>query len=556
MISRPTMINRRPEMIIRPDATRNETCTSILRVSRRRTRATTGTGPSALASFLLLAASVSAFVPQSCRRPTVPFGILRPVPPAHTPIFSTPPDVDGPLGSNGKRQKIKRALRRAAEKVGLKGGVGPEVKALLEAYEAAAEAAPRPDLIGRVLEDAAAGVAGAVSDGVASYREGSQGSRTDTEEVVAVAPVEVALEETVPSQENVATSAPLVVAVEKAVEDTVEETVEEAVEEAVNEIVEEAVEEANDVGPSTSVDFTDTGEGVYRAELEKLSYEDIDYQRLIEEAGEFMEAPFLGEDQCLVPGEAVVRIEEAPGNARRIFAGIDIRTDVDTIWKLLTDYENLQKCVPNLVTNEVMQLYDGEEGGDTADAASLPPADRARLATRRMRGSKLKQVGGAKVIGITFSARTTLEVREWPTGLPSYCMFDPLHHRVGGQMENASGRMRKASKGNKTPLERYVFPRPFAVNSLPTKDITMQSVEDDDGEFRMYQGVWRMQPLPGCTNGEGDPAMRLTYAVEVAPRPYLPVRLIENRIALDLCSNLRAIRDYIASEEFALERTA
>jgi len=326
----------------------------------------------------------------------------------------------------------------------------------------------------------------------------------------------------------------------------VEETVEEIVE-----IVEKAVEEADDVGPSTSVDFTDTGEGVYRAELENLSYEDVDYQRLIEEAGEFMEAPFLGEDQCLVPGEAVVRIEEAPGNARRIFAGIDIRSDVDTIWKLLTDYENLQKCVPNLVTNEVMQLYDGEEGSDTADAPSLPPADRARLASRRMRGSKLKQVGGAKMIGITFSARTTLEVREWPTGLPSYCMFDPLHHRVGGEMENASGRMRKASKGNKTPLERYVFPRPFAVNSLPTKDITMQSVEDDDGEFRMYQGVWRMQPLPGCTDGAGDPAMRLTYAVEVAPRPYLPVRIIENRIALDLCSNLRAIRDYIASEEFA-----
>jgi len=76
-----------------------------------------------------------------------------------------------------------------------------------------------------------------------------------------------------------------------------------------------------------------------------------------------------------------------------------------------------------------------------------------------------------------------------PTGLPSYCMFDPLHHRVRGEMENASGRMRKASKGNKKPLERYVFPRPFAVNSLPTKDITMQSVEDNDGEFQMYQGV-------------------------------------------------------------------
>lgn len=44
----------------------------------------------------------------------------------------------------------------------------------------------------------------------------------------------------------------------------------------------------------------------------------------------------------------------------------------------------------------------------------------------------------------------------------------------------------------------------------------MQSVEDDDGEFRMYQGVWRLQPLPGCApkSSRGLSAMRLTYAVE------------------------------------------
>jgi len=65
-----------------------------------------------------------------------------------------------------------------------------------------------------------------------------------------------------------------------------------------------------------------------------------------------------------------------------------------------------------------------------------------------------------------------------------------------------------------------------------------------------------MQPLPGCTDGAGDPAMRLMYTVKVAPRPYLPVRLIENRIALDLCCNLRAIRDFIANGEFVVERTA
>jgi len=75
----------------------------------------------------------------------------------------------------------------------------------------------------------------------------------------------------------------------------------------------------------------------------------------------------------------------------------------------------------------------------------------------------------------------------------------------------------------------------------------MQSIEDDDGEFRMYQGVWRMQPLVGCAP-PGKQCMRLTYAVEVSPRAYLPVSLIEGRIVGDLCTNLLAVRDFWPSD--------
>ncbi len=50
----------------------------------------------------------------------------------------------------------------------------------------------------------------------------------------------------------------------------------------------------------------------------------------------------------------------------------------------------------------------------------------------------------------------------------------------------------------------------------------MQRVADDDGDFCVYQGVWGMQPLPGCA-AEGDDAISLTYAVEITIRLYLPV---------------------------------
>ena len=52
---------------------------------------------------------------------------------------------------------------------------------------------------------------------------------------------------------------------------------------------------------------------------------------------------------------------------------------MDTVWNLLTDYEGLAEVVPNLVSNEVVQL--------TAN------------------GAKIKQIGAAQVLpGLTFKA--------------------------------------------------------------------------------------------------------------------------------------------------------
>ena len=47
------------------------------------------------------------------------------------------------------------------------------------------------------------------------------------------------------------------------------------------------------------------------------------------------------------------------------------------------------------------------------------------------------------------------------------------------------------------PLRRGVFPRPYAISHLPHRDLSMQSAEGVRGDFDLYQGVWRMQPLPG-----------------------------------------------------------
>jgi hypothetical protein len=205
----------------------------------------------------------------------------------------------------------------------------------------------------------------------------------------------------------------------------------------------------------------------------------------------------------------------------------------------LTQYDRLQDVVPNLVVNEVLALYDGKDIENAAFDTKAPGELQCKQLADQMKGALLKQVGGAKVVGINFSARTTLEVREWPQGMPDFAHFTDA-------MWEGKSREARAQENERTKLTRYRFPRPFALSSLPTRDISMQSVPNDDGEFRMYQGVWRMQPLPGCS-APGQSAMRLSYAVEISPKAYLPVQLVEGRIAKDLCANLEAIRNFVGA---------
>lgn len=206
---------------------------------------------------------------------------------------------------------------------------------------------------------------------------------------------------------------------------------------------------------------------------------------------------------------------------------------------MLTNYEELQNVIPNLVVNDVLELYDSANAPYTYDTAA-PEEVQCKQIAQQMKGSLLRQVGGAKVAGINFSAKTTVEVREWPQGMPDFAHFND-------DMWEGKSREQRAKEYPKIKLRRYRFPRPFAISSLPTRDISMQSIENDDGEFRLYQGIWRMQPLPGCAP-PGKQAMRLTYAVEISPRAYLPVQLVEGRIVRDLCTNLEAIRNAVTNK--------
>jgi hypothetical protein len=226
---------------------------------------------------------------------------------------------------------------------------------------------------------------------------------------------------------------------------------------------------------------------------------------------------FVDKDICLMPGDVIMHTENVPGNARRIFAGIDIQAPIDDVWRILTDYEDLEAAVPNLVENTVLDRWST--------------------------GCRLRQVGSAELIpGLRFSALMTVDVETHPNGIPS--------EQCGRPTDYDSSPRSKLPKG--PPLTRGVFPSPYALEDLPVRDISMQSVEGQPGDFSHYQGVWRLQPLPGCETVDGGAAMRLTYAVELRPRICVPVKLLERRIAVDLGKNLMAIRDFAESRKAPL----
>lgn len=224
-----------------------------------------------------------------------------------------------------------------------------------------------------------------------------------------------------------------------------------------------------------------------------------------------------------------MRVEDAPGNARRIFTGIDIRARVEDVWEVMTNYEGLAEVVPNLVENEVVQRL--EHGG-----------------------ARLWQIGRSSwtILGrkFYFQAGTTLEVLLHPKGLCKSGLTAAGERICASSVSSSAVR----AEGRGTRIERDTFPRPFSleVADVPVRDITMQNVLGAKGDFVHYQGVWRLQPLPGCAM-PGQDMMRLTFAVECEPHWFLPVAPVEGRIASALMENMVAIRDYAEAKQIERE---
>jgi hypothetical protein len=95
--------------------------------------------------------------------------------------------------------------------------------------------------------------------------------------------------------------------------------------------------------PSSSPNGVDENDSNnFYTNLDSLTFEDIDY-----ESSE-MAPPFLDQDSCLMTdAEPLVRVEKAPDNSRRIFAGIDILASTEDVWKVSDNSSSSEETEQN-----------------------------------------------------------------------------------------------------------------------------------------------------------------------------------------------------------------
>ncbi|KAI3839206.1 hypothetical protein MKX03_032836 [Papaver bracteatum] len=175
-----------------------------------------------------------------------------------------------------------------------------------------------------------------------------------------------------------------------------------------------------------------------------------------------------------------IEIEEIGKNSRRIRSRVGIDASLETIWGILTDYERLADFIPGLAVSKLL-----EKGESFA---------------------RLFQIGQQSLaFGLKFNAKGIVECYE-------------------------------------KELETLPFGR--------RRDIDFKMVE---GDFQTFEGKWSIEETyteryESSNEAEGvekdfEKTTTLSYVVDVKPKMWLPVRLVEGRLCREVQLNLSCIRE-------------
>ncbi|ONM34212.1 Polyketide cyclase / dehydrase and lipid transport protein [Zea mays] len=176
-------------------------------------------------------------------------------------------------------------------------------------------------------------------------------------------------------------------------------------------------------------------------------------------------------------------------NRRLVRARVRVHAPLEAVWATLTDYEGLADFIPGLSECRLLDRHDG--------FARLYQPVNASL-NERGDFSCGGQVGEQDLaLGFKFNAKGTVDCYE-------------------GDIEllPAAGARR----------------REIAFNMI-------------DGDFKLFQGKWSVEEAGGENSEEQELETTLSYVVELEPKLWVPVRLLEGRICSEIKNNLVSIRE-------------
>ncbi|KAL9242352.1 hypothetical protein vseg_016361 [Gypsophila vaccaria] len=175
----------------------------------------------------------------------------------------------------------------------------------------------------------------------------------------------------------------------------------------------------------------------------------------------------------------VINISEIGKRCRRIESRVIINAGLQIVWGILTDYEKLADFIPGLAVS--------------------------RLIDKRDNYARLFQIGQQNLpLGFKFNAKAVLDCYEKELEVLSYGL---------------------------------------------RRDIDFTMVE---GDFDIFEGKWSIEQydaekcndirVANLLEGKEHQTI-LSYVVEVKPKPWLPVGLIESRLCRDIKTNLCCVRE-------------
>ncbi|CAI9097122.1 OLC1v1033459C5 [Oldenlandia corymbosa var. corymbosa] len=185
-----------------------------------------------------------------------------------------------------------------------------------------------------------------------------------------------------------------------------------------------------------------------------------------------------------------VKVEKTGKNRRRIKSSISMKASLQRVWNILTDYERLADFIPGLAVSQLLEKKD--------------------------KFARLFQIGQQELaFGLKFEAKGVIECYE-------------------GDLEQ------------------------FSCSQM--RDIDFKMIK---GDFQLFEGTWsieqtRRESLSNFSNSPAGSAIlgqdrttTLSYVVDVEPKIWLPVHLVEGRLCREIKMNLLSIKR-VAEEEDTL----